>query len=303
MDWEMALVNTASALLVAHTNKNIAALLRNATRALSETSSSPRLDAELLLTHVLKCDRSHLYAHPEATLSRRDLSKFLSLLKRRQQREPMAYLTGIREFWSLNLMVTPEVLIPRPETELLVELALSHMPRESKAEIADLGTGSGAVGLALAYERPLWHITATDISTKALEVASANKAALGLKNISMIQGDWFEPLPHRHFDMVVSNPPYIDASDPHLKASELPYEPYQALVSDTAGLKDIGSIIRDAASHLMTNGYLLIEHGYHQAAAVSTLFQNHGFTNVKTYRDLAGQERVTVGKTRAGAYR
>lgn len=261
-------------------------------------SDSPRLDAEILLCHSLKKPRSHLFTWPEQVLEADQVSSFQKLVQRRCAGEPIAYLTGQQEFWSLQLKVSPHVLIPRPETELLVELAL-QWPAESPLAVLDMGTGSGAIALALANERPGWRIVATDQSEEALNIARDNAAHHRLGNVHFSQGSWYQAAADQTFDLIISNPPYIPATDPHLCTGDLRFEPEQALVSGATGLDDIQVITRDAARHLNDNGWLLVEHGYDQGAAVRQIFRQHGLETVRTEPDLEGRERVTLG-TRGG---
>ncbi len=262
---------------------------------LASISQTPRLEAEALLTHVLHQERSHLYAHPEVRLTGRQNQDYQKLVARRAMGEPLAYIVGIKEFWSLPLRVSPDVLIPRPETELLVELALARIPIGEPQRIADLGTGSGAIALAIASERPKCEITATDFSESALRVAANNAQRLGLMNSQFVVGDWFAPL-RAHFHVVVSNPPYVTFDDPDLQDVVLEFEPHAALISEAQGLRDIEKIVRNAGSFLYPNGWLLLEHGYHQGHRVRALFTRYGLQEVKTIRDLAGHERVTQGQ-------
>lgn len=257
--------------------------------------SSARLDAELLLAHVLHCPRSSLLRDAERSLNSDLQRRYFALIARRAQGEPLAYLTGEREFWSLPLRVTPAVLVPRPETELVVERALALLGPEP-ARVADLGTGSGAIALALAKERPRWQITATDQSADALELALRNARALGLENIRFLRGDWCLPLGSERFDLLASNPPYIAENDLALQDAALQYEPQEALVSGSQGLSALRQIIREAGKQLLAGGYLVLEHGWDQAAAVSAALVDAGFANVRSHRDLAGHERVTEAR-------
>jgi release factor glutamine methyltransferase len=259
---------------------------------ISETAG---LDAELLLARVLGCERSYLHAHPEAQLTEPQSRRHGELLKRRASGEPLAYILGFKEFWSLPLQVTPDVLIPRPETELLVELVLAHISKHEKLEIADLGTGSGAIALAIAKECPDCRITATDISQAALAVAAGNACRLKLTNIWFLVGDWFEPLGGR-FHLIVSNPPYVDVADPHLQDAALQFEPREALISAEGGLADLRLIAQGASTFLHPGGWLIVEHGYEQGAQVRHLFERHGLQDIVTARDVAGNERATLGR-------
>ena len=257
--------------------------------------SSARLDAELLLAHVLHCPRSALLRDAEHLVSTEECAEFRALVARRARGEPLAYLTGRREFWSLPLRVSPAVLIPRPETELVVERSLALLGTAA-ARVADLGTGSGAIALALAAERPHWEITATDRSAEALAIAADNARALGLPNIRFVRGDWFEPLEGERFALIASNPPYIADGDPALHHAALQHEPRAALVSGPLGLRALEQIILAARAHLLPDGYLVLEHGTAQAAAVGAALVVAGFANVRCHRDLAGHERVTEAR-------
>jgi release factor glutamine methyltransferase len=218
---------------------------------------------------------------------------YADLLERRARGEPVAYITGSRGFWSLELEVTPATLIPRPETELLVELALQRLPRDSACAVADLGTGSGAIALALASERPHCRVTATDASEAALEVARRNAARLGIGNVVFAQGDWMAPLGDDRFGLIVSNPPYIEAGDAHLARGDLRFEPPTALASGNDGLDDIRRIVASAREHLLPGGWLLFEHGWNQGDAARALLDQAGYTDVFTAQDLEQRDRVS----------
>jgi release factor glutamine methyltransferase len=273
----------------------LAALLTDAETRLKGASDSPRLDAELLLCHALGRPRSHLRAHPDAELDPSQARAFEALMAARARGEPLAYLTGKREFWSLELKVTPATLIPRPETELLVEQALARIPEGAAWRVLDLGTGSGAIALAIAKERPRARITATDRSADALAVARGNAVALGLKNLEFIEGDWFGAVPSHRFHLIASNPPYVAEMDPHLAQGDLRFEPRSALASGTEGLEDLRRIAAGAPLHLYKDGALLLEHGLDQGAAVRRLLEAAGFSRVRSLRDLSGHERVSGG--------
>jgi len=257
---------------------------------------SPRLDAELLLAHALGKPRAWLYAHAEDAPDAAAAAAFDALVARRAAGEPLAYLVGTRDFWSLALHVTPATLIPRPETELLVELALQRIAPEAAARIADLGTGSGAVALAIARERPRACVLATDASGAALEVARANALRLGLANVEFAQGDWCAALGAARFDLIVSNPPYLADADPHLQQGDLRHEPATALVSGSDGLDAIRVLARDALAHLGIGAWLLLEHGHDQGEAVRALLRQVGYAQVFTTADLEGRERVSGGR-------
>jgi release factor glutamine methyltransferase len=283
-------------------------------------SESAALDAELLLAHVLNVPRARFRSHPEDVPVESARSLYLELIERRARGEPLAYIVGYRGFWTLKLAVSPAVLVPRPETELLVEraLALCALP---VARVVDLGTGSGAIALALASERPQWHVTATDMSSEALTVARGNAASHSLTRVEFLQGSWFEPLAGRRFDLVVSNPPYIGADEPEMQSPALRFEPRGALTpaahaaprgatqppggepdtlaaASTApdALACLHQIIQSAPLHLEPGGWLLLEHGSTQAAAVARELVERGFRHVRSHRDLAGHERMTEGQ-------
>ena len=266
------------------------ACLRTA-RARIETS-----EAALLLAHVLGRSRGWLYAHGDAPVPAGDRARFDQLVARRACGEPVAYLLGTRGFWRFELAVTSATLIPRPETELLVELALARIPVRSAAKVADLGTGSGAIALAIASERPQARVVAVDISGDALEVARDNAAALGLDNVEFRRGDWLSPLAGERFDLVVSNPPYIAEGDAHLAQGDLRFEPRGALASGADGLEAIRAIVAGAPAHLREGGWLLVEHGWEQGAAVRALYGVAGLVDVATECDLEHRERVTLGR-------
>ena len=272
---------------------DIASLLARSNE-LSDISDSPRLDTELLLCHVLGKSRAYLYTWPEYRLLPAEMAGFDVLFARRAQGEPIAYLTGRREFWSLSLRVSPATLIPRPETELLVALALA-LPLGDAASVADLGTGTGAVALALASERPLWQISAVDAFPDALALAESNRRDLGCGNVRIFQSDWFSALAGSRFDLVVSNPPYIDEADTHLQEGDVRFEPASALVARDGGIGDLAVIIGKAGEHLNAGGWLMLEHGWQQGDMVRQLMNRAGFLAVTTHPDLAGRERITAG--------
>jgi len=269
---------------------SIAAALARARAALHTRSDSPQLDAELLLAYTLRRPRSYLGAHPEQRLDVATLDRFERLMGRRAHGEPLAYLTGEREFWSLALAVTPDVLIPRPETELAVERCLA-LRTDAHADVVDLGTGCGAIALALATERPVWHLVATDRSSAALDVAQGNARRLGINNVEFLRGDWFKPLNGRRFEIIVSNPPYVAAADPALTA--LRFEPVTALTPGNTGMEALRIIALGAREHLVPGGWLVLEHGTTQASDLARALVAAGFTRVRCYADLAGHDRVT----------
>jgi release factor glutamine methyltransferase len=256
----------------------------------------PRLEAEILLCHVLGVTRSYLFAWPEKFLTLNQYAQFQALLARRAQGEPIAYLTGHKAFWSLDLQVTENTLIPRPETELLVEQALARLPPDCRDLVIDLGTGSGAIALAIAQERPGCRVLATDKSAAALKVARANAQALGLHRVQFLNSDWWAALGDIKASLIVSNPPYVAVADPHLNQGDVRYEPRSALVGGSDGLADIRQLITQSFDHMVAQGWLLLEHGYDQAEAVRALFEQQAYESVMTYKDLAGLPRVTVGQ-------
>lgn len=255
-----------------------------------------RVDAEWLLLHALGKPRSWLYGHDQAPMPEGVAAAFDALLTRREAGEPVAYLTGKQGFWTLDLSVTPATLIPRADTELLVQLALQRIPADADARIADLGTGSGAIALAIASERPRAHVIATDMSEAAIAVARQNAMHHRIDNVEFRHGSWFAPLAGERFDLIASNPPYIESNDLHLQQGDLRFEPMSALASGVDGLDDSRVIVAEAPSHLNVDGWLLVEHGWQQGAAVRALFEAAGLINVETMRDLEDRERVTLGR-------
>lgn len=272
----------------------IAATIERATRALA-ASSSPKLDAELLLAHALGVERGRLHALAEAPLPPATAAEFERLLGERIAGAPVAYLLGRREFWSLTLDVDPAVLVPRPETELLVEIAIGQLAGRLVPAVLDLGTGSGAIGLSIAAERPDARVDLVEVSPAALAVAERNRARLGIANARCLLGSWFGPVGEAQYDVIVANPPYLGADDPHLGSPELRYEPRGALVSGPGGLESLTAIAALALRHLLRGGLLVLEHGALQGAAVRTLLVDAGFEAVATRLDLAGLERATLG--------
>jgi len=267
--------------------------LRLAARSLAQHSESPRLDAEVLLSAVLGVARSALIARGTERIAGDALLAYQSLIERRVNGAPVAYLTGTREFWSLALKVTPAVLVPRPETEVLVELALELLPPDQERSILDLGTGSGAIALAIASERPRTRVTGVDVSPAALGVARENSRALALPQVAWRLGSWFDAVPGERFDMVVANPPYVAAQDRALEA--LAAEPALALCCGRTGLESLAAIVAGAASHLKPSGWLLLEHGSTQGRDVAQLLERHGFNGVRSHDDHSGLPRVTLG--------
>ena len=271
--------------------KTVRELLRSAAEL---PGDSPGRDAEILLAHCLGKSRTWLYTWPEVEVGGESLHQFLDLLARRGRGEPVAYLTGRREFWSLDLRCSPNTLIPRPETETLVEWAL-QLPLPGDARAMDLGTGTGAIALALASERPAWRVSGVDCSEAAVELAIGNAGECGLERVRFRQSDWFSALAGERFHLLVSNPPYIAAGDKHLCQGDLRFEPDSALVAADGGLAHLAHIAHLAPDHLYPAGWLLLEHGYDQGRDVRRLLRQRGFREVATRRDLDGQERISGG--------
>jgi release factor glutamine methyltransferase len=272
--------------------------LAEATRQLDAATPSPRVDSEVLVMHVTGLTRTGLFQCGDDSLSSDQQRQLVELLARRAHGEPVAYLTGVREFWSLTLHVTPDTLIPRPETELLVERTLAIVPKQAAWTVADLGTGSGAVALAVASERPQAQVIATDSSEAALAVARANAKRLGIANIEFRHGDWLAALGDTAIDLIVSNPPYLRADDPHLLEGDVRFEPRSALVAGADGLDAIRHIAAAALGRLRPGGRLLFEHGYDQGATARAILLEKGYLEVESFRDLAEHDRVTGGVRR-----
>lgn len=251
---------------------------------------------QCLLQQVLQVQRVYLLAHPERILKDVEFSFYSELLQRRLQGEPIAYILGEREFFGLNLKVTPATLIPRPDTELLVELAVQRIPRDQNSSVLDLGTGSGAIALAIAHSCPQAEVLACDASAAALAVAEENARALKLDNVRFLQSNWYAALSEQKFSLIVSNPPYIANNDPHLAQGDVRFEPAPALSSGADGLDDIRHIIANTHAHLLPGGWVLLEHGYDQAARLRDLLQDAGFDDVFSACDLSGIERVSGGR-------
>ncbi|MFJ2981708.1 MULTISPECIES: peptide chain release factor N(5)-glutamine methyltransferase [unclassified Pseudomonas] len=270
----------------------IASLLRNAQLPDSPTE---RLDAELLLSAAIGKSRSYLHTWPERIVSSEDAETYAGYLLRRRAGEPVAYILGHQGFWKIDLEVAPHTLIPRPDTELLVETALELQPA-SPAKVLDLGTGTGAIALALASECPAWQVTAVDRIEDAVALAERNRQRLGLGNVKVLASLWFSSLAGERFDLILSNPPYIAAEDPHLVAGDVRFEPSSALVAGADGLDDLRLIVSQAPQHLLPGGWLLLEHGYDQAAAVRELLAAQGFIEVASRKDLGGHERISLGR-------
>ncbi|EJK9926466.1 peptide chain release factor N(5)-glutamine methyltransferase [Cronobacter sakazakii] len=260
-------------------------------------SESPRRDAEILLAFVTGRTRTFILAFGESALTDDELTRLDALLARRAAGEPVAYLIGQREFWSLPLEVSPATLIPRPDTECLVEQALARLPA-TPCRILDLGTGTGAIALALASERPDCHVTALDVIPEAVALAKRNAQRLGIDNVTILQSHWFSALTDARFSFIVSNPPYIDGDDPHLSQGDVRFEPKSALVADNAGLADLETLVTEARRFLEDNGWLMLEHGWQQGEAVRELLTRAGYQGVETCRDYGGNERLTLGHYR-----
>jgi release factor glutamine methyltransferase len=267
-----------------------------ARQALAQCGLAP-VDAKALLTHVLDCNRAWLAAHETDALTQAQANAFAALAQRRREGEPVAYLTGAREFWGLRLTVTPDVLIPRPETETLVDFALSQLPRDRTLRVLDLGTGSGAIALALAHDRPNIQVLGIDSSAPALAVAIGNARRLRIANVAFAAADWYAGIPPGSWNLIASNPPYIGIADPHLQEGDLRFEPAAALSPGDDGHAALRVIIAGARARLSPGGWLVVEHGYDQSDAVKTLFQRAGFSGVVALRDLAGIPRVVAGRS------
>lgn len=258
-------------------------------------SESPRRDAEILLGYVTGRARTYILAFAETMLTSAEREQLEMLLVRRERGEPIAHLTGQREFWSLPLFVSPVTLIPRPDTECLVEQALARLPAEP-CRILDLGTGTGAIALALATERPDCQVTAVDFVAEAVALATRNAQHLDIRNVTILRSDWFSALAGQRFTVIVSNPPYIDETDPHLDQGDVRFEPKSALVAGQNGLADLAHIITTARDYLLPGGLLLLEHGWRQGEAVRALFTAAGYQQVETCQDYGGNERLTLGQ-------
>jgi release factor glutamine methyltransferase len=271
----------------------VRAALQTTQTQLQSVSDAPKKEAEWLLEHVCSLTRQQQILNESRELTPAECAHLGRLTAQRQQGEPLAYLLGEQHFWTLRLKVNPAVLIPRPETELVVERALHHLPKRRTAQVLDLGTGSGAIALAVARERPQVRVLAVDQSAPALEIARENALFNQLDNVSFLRSDWFSAVPQQRFDLVLSNPPYIAEDDPHLEPTVLAHEPTIALISGPDGLAAIRQIIREVADFLAPGGWLVLEHGWQQAGSVRQLLESSGLSSVASHADLAGHERVT----------
>ena len=277
---------------------SIARAIQEASRTLSDTSDSARLDAEVLLCHVLDCAATHLIAWPEKELDKKQTQAFATLIEQRLHGTPIAYLTGFKEFWSMNFKVTPNTLIPRPDTELLVEFVLEKFSDQKELALIDLGTGSGAIAIAIASEKPDWKITATDVSDKALAIAKENAKFNNITNIKFIESNWFEQIDQQCFDLIISNPPYIAEHDEHLSQGDVRFEPLSALASGKTGMDDIEHITSQAEKYLNPNGCLVFEHGYDQKQQAYDCLNRYYFREITQLNDLSGHPRITTGSRR-----
>lgn len=275
------------------TCQTVAQAIAWASQQFSNTSESPKLDAQVLLLHILEKPKSYLFAWPEAKLSEAQQHCFVELVARREKGEPIAHITGTREFWSLPFYVNPSTLIPRPDTETLVDYVLG-LNLGDDTRLLDLGTGTGAIALSLASEKPSWSITAVDFSADAVALAKRNREALDLPQVTILQGSWFEPLDDAVFDVIVSNPPYIDPADPHLSQGDVRFEPLSALIADKEGYADLFHIIEQGKHHLKSGGVMVLEHGFEQADVVQNFFAQLAYINILTIKDMAGCDRITV---------
>ena len=259
-------------------------------------AETAKLEAQLLLQHALNVNRAWLIAHEHENLPPSIHAAYRAMLERRLNSEPIAYILGYREFYGLNLKVTADTLIPRPDTETLVEAALAKTSYQEKSQILDLGTGTGAIALAIAKHRPQAHITAVDTSENALKISQENAQNLHISNVQFMLSNWFDALKNQRFDVIVSNPPYIEANDMHLMQGDLRFEPISALASGEDGLDAIRAIISQAPQHLNPHGWLMLEHGYNQASKVAALLEQAGFSDISNAKDLSGIDRVTIGR-------
>ena len=275
---------------------NISQALKQASATLTESSPSASVDAQVLLTFVLDCNTAHLAAWPEKELDQQQSTLYQQLIQKRSQGHPVAHLTGSREFWSLNFLADNSTLIPRPETETLVEFILEKFNGKKKLKLLDMGTGTGNIAISLARENPDWLVTGSDLSERALNLAEQNSKQLQTNNTAFVHSDWFDNIADHDFDIIVSNPPYIIDDDPHLSEGDVRFEPRTALTAGNTGMNDIEHICQHAKTYLKNNGLLIIEHGYNQEQLVSDCFTENGFTEIEQRQDLSGHTRMTAGK-------
>ena len=270
--------------------------LQLARQSLAESSPTADLDAQVLLCHVLACNSAHLVAWPEKPLDETQRRHFLQLIERRRQGHPVAHLTGEREFWSMDFLVDESTLIPRPETETLIEYVLEKHSHQASLKLLDMGTGTGAIAIVLARENPGWQVHACDISLQAIKLADRNRDKHAINNLTLVESDWFSNIDESDYDLIISNPPYIDADDPHLAQGDVRFEPASALISANRGMKDIEHLCAKAKGHLKNAGWLIVEHGYDQAAQVADCFTKNGYSEITQRQDLSGHIRMTAGR-------
>lgn len=282
--------------MTANSSTTYRGMLDDAAQLLYNSSDTPRIDAEVLMQHVVQQPLAWLIAYADSSASAEHITSFYHLLEQRQQGQPIAYLTGSREFWSLTLKVSADVLIPRPDTETLVEQALEKLPLGKSARVLDLGTGSGAIALAVAKERPRAQVLATDASAPALVIAQENAILNDIGNVEFLESDWFSQIPAQQFHLIASNPPYVMQGDPHLQQGDLRAEPELALVGGGDGLDDIRHICGTAATYLKPGGYLIVEHGFDQASRVRDCFESNGYQDIVLFEDINGLPRCSLGR-------
>lgn len=270
--------------------------LQLARQSLAESSPTADLDAQVLLCHVLQCNSAHLIAWPEKELDTAQQRHFLQLIKKRSQGHPVSHLTGQREFWSLDFLVDDSTLIPRPETETLIEYVLEKFSSQTSLKLLDMGTGTGAIAIVLATENPGWQVHACDISPQAVKLAERNRDKHQLANLQILQSDWFSNIDDTDYDIIISNPPYIPEGDPHLKQGDVRFEPASALVSGNDGMYDIEHLCSHAKQQLKDSGWLIVEHGYDQAKQVADCFTKNGYSEITQRQDLSGHTRMTAGR-------
>jgi len=270
--------------------------LQLARQSLAESSPTADLDAQVLLCHVLACNSAHLVAWPEKPLDETQRRHFLQLIERRRQGHPVAHLTGEREFWSMDFLVDESTLIPRPETETLIEYVLEKHSHQASLKLLDMGTGTGAIAIVLARENPGWQVHACDISLQAIKLADRNRDKHAINNLTLVESDWFSNIDESDYDLIISNPPYIDADDPHLAQGDVRFEPASALISANRGMKDIEHLCSHAKDHLKNAGWLIVEHGYDQAEQVADCFTRNDYSEITQRQDLSGHTRMTAGR-------